>query len=79
MEKHCLISPTASEIKPLMGKPGARRRTAHGQISGGEQPSHKSIQVPVLRQAVGPLLNQGGQAVTTRDLVFSQINSDKGK
>lgn len=39
----------------------------------------KSFQTPVLRQAIGPLLNQTGQAATARDLIFLQINSDKRK
>lgn len=43
------------------------------------QPSYKSPDAPVLRQAVGPLLNHTGWAVTAKDLVFLQINSDKGK
>lgn len=40
------------------------------------QPSCKSTDAPVLRQAVGPLLNHMGWAVTAKDLVFLQINSD---
>lgn len=32
----------------------------------------------MLRQAVSALLNHTGQAVTTRDLVFLQINGDEG-
>lgn len=43
------------------------------------QPLCKSTDAPVLRQAVGPLLNHMGWAVTAKDLVFLQINSDKGK
>lgn len=70
---------TASKIKLLIRKPSVRQKKAHGVDEQQQQPTYKSIQAPALRQAVGPTLNQTGQAVTTRDLVFFQINSDKGE
>lgn len=65
---------TVSKMNLFIRKPNVRCRTVDRQR---HQPLYKSIQDPALRQAVGPLLNQTGQTVTSRDLVFLQINSDK--
>lgn len=65
---------TVSKMNLFIRKPNVRCRTVDLQR---HQPLYKSIQDPALRQAVGPVLNQTGQTVTSRDLVFLQINSDK--